>query len=359
MATIGGTSRDSDPQAISAIRGIFYELLEENKPKKTYVMERSTYLHYLQVLMNENAGTKSVCFSNRKRFKVLSDGDVHYLARANSNRRVYHKEELFDVILAAHQRCNHGDGRSTYAELKNFADNIFLWECTLFTKLCFCKRMKTQASRLKSWRSPQTGVGELRLFDMEESNDKLFSQLMVYRDKATCFTIVRPLKSDSASDIAFELLYIFLTFGAPLYLRSGLQRGQREMLFKALYEMWPECPSMVGENLDNEKNSEFLRLLDQWLRSQGRGTWPIGAAFVCSSLNSQHSPTLGGSPYGLLYRADGCKTPTKASVDAESLSAHHQPESERSSESSMDQDSNAPDLDLAIADQMDEMDVFL
>lgn len=358
MATNGGASRDTDPQAILVIRGMFYELLEENKPRKTYVMERSTYLQYLQILMNKHV--KSNTFPNRKRFKVLYDGDEPYLARAKSGRRVYYKEELFDVIFVAHQRCNHGDGKSTHAVLKNSADNIFLWECVLFTKICYCKKMKAQYSRTKDWSSPQTSVGELRVYDMQESNAGVFSRLIVYRDKATCFTIGRPLKSDSVSEIAFELLYIFLTFGAPLYLRSVLQRGQRELLFKALYEMWPDCPTMNGENLDHDKNSEFLRSLEQWQSRHGRGAWPVGAAFVCSSLNSQNIPTLGCSPYRLLYRADDSKTPTKISAGSEPPPADHQHDCEMSSESTMSQGSDSQDhRNLANDLPVDELEIFL
>ena len=123
--------RALDPHTVAAIKESFYSLLDQNKPDKSYVMEKSTYDSFIAALSN-SPGAPAISpkrkFSNRKRFKVLYKDDVPYLARANSNKRVYHREEIFDVIFEAHCSCNHGDGKRTYAIVKEFADNVFLWE---------------------------------------------------------------------------------------------------------------------------------------------------------------------------------------------------------------------------------------
>ena len=92
--------RAADPHTVAAIGESFMVLLEKNKPDKSYVMEKDTYDRYLAVLSNDQSAipiSSKRKFSNRKRFKVLYKDNSPYLARATSNKRVYHREEIFDA----------------------------------------------------------------------------------------------------------------------------------------------------------------------------------------------------------------------------------------------------------------------
>ena len=174
-------------------------------------MEKSTYDSFIAAL-SSTPGASAISprrkLPNQKRFKILCKDDVPYLARANSNKRVYHREEIFDVIFEAHCSCNHGDGRRTYAIVKEFADNIFLWECLLVTKLCFCKRTRDRLSKSRNTSSPQTKAGEIHLIDIASVADKGFRWLLLYRDDATKFLFSRPLRSRDCKEIP-------LKFSAP------------------------------------------------------------------------------------------------------------------------------------------------
>lgn len=145
--------RGTDPQTVAAIRESFNGLLDQNKPDKAYVMEANTYRSYLATLSEERTSeSPKLNFPNRKRFKVLFDNDQPYLARAHSNKRVYYREEIFDAIFTAHCNFNHCDGRKTYSIVKEYADNLFLWQCRLLTKLCFCKRVKSKFPNFRTHR---------------------------------------------------------------------------------------------------------------------------------------------------------------------------------------------------------------
>ena len=180
-------NRDEDPQTLAAMRDSFSSLLELNKPSKSNVMERCTYDQYVGALLNDASAPSSPLahrpkFSNRTRFKILYDGDRPYLARANSNKRLYHREELFWTIFSAHRSCNHGDGK-TYGIVKEFADNIHLWECYLVTKLCYCKRVKSKTSTSKTvTSSPKSKAGDLHIINMKNNPDKSYQWILLYKD---------------------------------------------------------------------------------------------------------------------------------------------------------------------------------
>lgn len=325
-------TRSTDRQTVAAIRCVFNSLVDQNKPRKSYVMERSTYDQYLRILLNTKEPTQSLSpplkkYSNRTRFKVLYDSRGPYLAKALSNKRVYSKDELFDVIFDAHLRCNHGDGRRTYSEAKVSAGNIFLWQCLLVSKICFCKRTKGRQFRGRSWASPQTYAGELQLLNMEATPDTCYSWLLVYRDDATQYLLQRALKSREPSEIADELLQIFLAHGSPLYLNSSLSRGFISKILSSLNRIWPECPTVFGQQLLCGRQSEFCRMLEEWSTESQSSNWSIGAAFVAAKINGRYSGELGSTPYRLMHR-----TTLENSGDNESDESSPRGESGRSDE---------------------------
>lgn len=299
-------TRVDDPQTAAALRALFDDLIAQNQPEeKSYVLDKTTYDGYLRTLLKDKGDPSPLHdrkFSNRLRFRVLRDENGPFLARAHSNKRLYHKGELFDVIYAAHKKCNHGNGKQTYLELKEFADNIFAWQCLLLTKICFCKRKKNKTSKCRSPASPRTNSGTFELVNMESKSDSRYIWILLYRDDMTSFLFGRPLKSRESLEVATELLLLFLSHGAPLYIYSSLSRGYVLKVLKKLYGLWPECPSVFGQQNRREINSEFPRLLDQWMAQSGSTQWSIGCHFVCSALNGQFSRELGNTPYRLMHR---------------------------------------------------------
>ena len=315
--------RAADPHTVAAIGESFMVLLEKNKPDKSYVMEKGTYDRYLAVLSNDQIAipiSSKLKFSNRKRFKVLYKDNSPYLARAKSNKRVYHREEIFDVIFAAHCSCNHGDARKTYSIVKEYADNIFYWECVLVTKLCYCKRVKGRTSELVSASKPMTKAGDVHLFDMESISDNDYQWILLYRDEDTKFLFARPLKSRNYDEIMLALFYIFLDHGPPLFLNTSLSKKFILKLLHKMYLVWPGCPTVYGQQLQSDNHTEFMKNLEEWMKVLKSNSWTIGAAFVTASLNAKESRTLGSAPYALMHRTTLEKYATKYHHQAEEVS---------------------------------------
>ena len=299
-------AREDDPQAAAAFRALFDDLIVQNQPEeKSYVIDKATYESYLRSLLSDKddpSPSYDKKFSNRIRFKVLYDKNGPFLARAHSNKRLYHKDELFDIIYAAHKKCNHGNGKQTYLELKDSADNVFIWQCLLLTKMCFCKRMKNKTANCRRSVSPRTNAGTFELVNMESMPDTSYFWILLYRDDMTSFIFGRPLRSRCGQEVATELLLLFLAHGAPFYIYSSLSRRYVLKILHKLYTLWPECPTVFGQQNRKEINTEFPRLLNQWMKQSCSKQWSIGCHFVCSVINGQFSSELGNTPYRLMHR---------------------------------------------------------
>ena len=59
------------------------------------------------------------------------------------------------------------------------------------------------------------------LTDMQSEPDGSYRFIMNYQDHLTKFTILHPLKSKTAEEVAYQLIDIFCMFGAPFILQSG------------------------------------------------------------------------------------------------------------------------------------------
>ncbi|XP_041379482.1 KRAB-A domain-containing protein 2-like [Gigantopelta aegis] len=63
--------------------------------------------------------------------------------------------------------------------------------------------------------------------DMQSSPQGQFKWIMVYQCHLTKFVILRPLSSKRAAEVAFQLLDIFLLFGAPAILQSDMAQNSQ------------------------------------------------------------------------------------------------------------------------------------
>ena len=55
---------------------------------------------------------------------------------------------------------------------------------------------------------------------MQSMSSRTYKWIMVYQDHLTKFCVLRPLKSNRAAEVAFQLADIFLLLGAPVILQS-------------------------------------------------------------------------------------------------------------------------------------------
>ena len=74
-----------------------------------------------------------------------------------------------------------------------------------------------------------------------------FKFILHYQDHLTKFAVLRPLTSKLAADVGFQLLDIFLLFGAPHMLQSDNVREFTANIIKELKDMLPDCTLVHGK----------------------------------------------------------------------------------------------------------------
>ena len=62
---------------------------------------------------------------------------------------------------------------------------------------------------------------QVDLTAMQSEPDGYYRFIMSYQDHLTMFTILRPLKSKTNGEVAYQLMDIFCMFGAPFILQSN------------------------------------------------------------------------------------------------------------------------------------------
>jgi len=61
---------------------------------------------------------------------------------------------------------------------------------------------------------------QVDLNDMQSEPDGYYRFIMNYQDHLTKFTILLPLKIETAEDVAYQVIGIFRIFGAPFIMQS-------------------------------------------------------------------------------------------------------------------------------------------
>lgn len=67
-----------------------------------------------------------------------------------------------------------------------------------------------------------------------------YKWIMVYQCHLTKFVILRSLTSKRAAEVAYQLLDIFLLFGAPAILKSDNGSEFTAQVITELKELWPQ-----------------------------------------------------------------------------------------------------------------------
>ena len=82
---------------------------------------------------------------------------------------------------------------------------------------------------------------------MQSSPQGQFKWIMVYQCQLTKFIILRPLTSIRVAEVAYQLLDIFLLFGAPAILQSDNGSEFTAQVITELKELWPQLIIVPGK----------------------------------------------------------------------------------------------------------------
>ena len=135
-------------------------------------------------------------------------------------------EDTFDIIKRAHISTGHSGRDRMVKELSKKYVNVTREAVELFKSLCVdCqwkrKRPTTKGVVVQPILTKEFSTrGQVDLIDMQSLPSGKFKWIMVYQDRLIKFCILRALSSKRALEVAYQLMDIFLMFGAPQVLQS-------------------------------------------------------------------------------------------------------------------------------------------
>ena len=131
---------------------------------------------------------------------------------------------------------------------------------------------------------------------------------MVYQCHLTKFVIIRPLSSKRASEVAFQLLDIFLLFGAPAILQSDNGSEFTACVIKGLKLMWPQLTMVHGrprhpqsQGSIERANGDIKDMLISWMSDNNSQDWTVGIKFVQQMKNASYHTGIKRTPYIAMF----------------------------------------------------------
>jgi transposase InsO family protein len=127
---------------------------------------------------------------------------------------------------------------------------------------------------------------QVNLIDMQSNSDRDMTFILVYQDHLTKFVLLRSLHSKRADEVAYHLLDIFTTFGAPNILHSDNGREFCNKIIKSLCETWNDIKIVHGKPRHSESQGSFERANQDvqnmltWMETSNTTKWLEALRFV-------------------------------------------------------------------------------
>ena len=210
--------------------------------------------------------------------------------------------------------------------------NITTEAVELFKSYCIVcqekrKRPKTTGVVVKPILSREfNSRGQVDLIDMQSAPQGRFKWIMVYQCHLTKFVILRSLSSKRAPEVAFQLLDIFLLFGAPAILQSDNGSEFTAQVITELKELWPQLIMVHGKPRHPQSqgsveraNGDIKDMLVAWMCDNNTQDWSVGLKFVQQQKNCAHHAGINQTPYKAMFGEDPKVGLTSSSLPPEIL----------------------------------------
>lgn len=152
---------------------------------------------------------------------------------------------------------------------------------------------------------------QVDLVDMQSNPDGAFKFIMVYQDHLTKFSILRPLRTKTAVEVAKEVLDIFCIFGAPSIMQSDNGREFVNSVIEELVDMWKGLKIVHGKPRHSQSqgsvekaNQDVQNMLMSWMEQEGSTHWSEGLKFVQFSKNQSLHEGIQRAPYRAMFGND-------------------------------------------------------
>uniref|UniRef100_A0A4W3GZE2 KRAB-A domain-containing protein 2-like n=1 Tax=Callorhinchus milii TaxID=7868 RepID=A0A4W3GZE2_CALMI len=272
------------------------------------------------------------------RYEVLQCGDVEKLIKRRTNPEeppLYYVsiEDTFEVIKRAHIATGHGGRDRMIKELQHKYANVPTKALELFKSLCEDCQKKRKRPMTKGVVARPTlteefaSGGQVDLIDMRSTSHSNFKWIMVYQDCLTKFCVLRPLFTELAAEVAFQLLDIFLLLGAPAVLQSDNGSECTARIVTELKQVWPNLTLFHGQARHPQSqgsvertNRDIKEMLGAWLSDNNAQDWTVGIKFVQFQKNSAHHSGISCSPYAAMFGNEARVGLTSSSLPTELIS---------------------------------------
>jgi len=149
---------------------------------------------------------------------------------------------------------------------------------------------------------------QVDLIDMQSEPDRYYRFIMNYQDHLTKFTILCPLKSKTAEEVAYQLIDIFCMFGVPFILLSDNRCESANKIIQNLADMWPGMKLVHGKPRPSQSqgsvertNQDVHDMLVAWMSNNNTKTWSEGLWFIQSKKNRALNSGIKTSPYEAMF----------------------------------------------------------
>ena len=249
-----------------------------------------------------------------KRFEILQvekNGTiVEKLVKPGTRLQYVTFENLFEAIREAHEEgTKHGCRDILNKKLQQYYTNITVKQIQAFVDCCEICQVKKGRMRKGVVVKPMVTSDinrrcQVDCINMQSNPDGEYCYIMVYQDHLSKWTVLRPLKTKSAQEIASNLVNIFCHFSAPLLLHSDNGREFVNQVIHELLKLWPECRMINGKARHSQSqgsvercNRDIENMLACWQRDNNTNNWSLGLQFVMYAKNARHHSGIGRSPF--------------------------------------------------------------
>ncbi|XP_072940597.1 KRAB-A domain-containing protein 2-like [Epargyreus clarus] len=316
--------------------------LVEEKQKNNFLLSKAKYALIIQEVKRAKYLNKKTSEDYRrlKRFDLIRTAGGDRLCRSGKPGQMYvYLDEMYDIVQKYHRKLGHGGRTRMMNAIRSKYINITTQIIITYISLCkVCKVREIRRKQLnsnnnvpvKDTESPdfnnedeprvsQVGLisddqhltliysrGQIDLLDVTTSANTEYKHMMVYRDLATKFIHLKPLRKVSANSTVDALLEIFLVFGAPNILQSKNGITVTVKICKHIETAFPDMKIIAGDvdtNLEftGATNEDILLRLNEWYSRNPKMKWQQGVKYVQYVLNTTFQKSLCRTPSEALF----------------------------------------------------------
>jgi len=306
-----------------SVKHRFYEIMDElvaNKKDNNFYLNKDKYANCLEeVKTAKNVKKKEAIHYRRiKRYDILTIGGEEKLiapVKEDNGEIKYYAcyEDLFNILEETHVAVGHGGRTRMLKECSRKYKNITVEAIMTYLKLCEpCqKKQKTLRKSIvikPILHSEMNSRCQIDLIDLQTNPDGNYKFILVYQDHFTKFVILRALKTKRAAEVAYHLLDIFTTFGAPNILHSDNGREFCNQVIENLCSMWPDVKIVHGKPRHSQSqgsveraNQDIENMLGTWMETNQLFKWSEGLKFIQAMKNRAYHEGIKCSPYEAMF----------------------------------------------------------